>query len=143
MMNDKEIRSKYSLRNGLTMNLLSMFADDHLHPELKHIVAPIRRTAFFLVDMVTDGPELHDALRKLLDSKDAFIRHYLITHNHVLQPQKPPLSLVPRRVFGLTSEGDHLPKPQYLPDESCMYCLSKTCGGDCKESEGSFDDPDC
>jgi hypothetical protein len=86
-VNPHEIREVYSTRSQLTMNLLSFFSDSHLHPILKDIVAPIRELAFSMVDDTIDGPELAVALRSLLDAKDHFVRHYLVTHNFKLPPQ--------------------------------------------------------
>jgi hypothetical protein len=85
-VNPHEIREIYSTRHQLTINLLSFFSDSHLHPVLVEIVEPIRELAFSRVDASIDGPELGVALRSLLDAKDHFVRHYLVTHNFKLPP---------------------------------------------------------
>lgn len=79
-----QIREKYALRNHAVVGVLQFFADEHLHPNLKDVVTPIRLLAFDLVDMMQDGPELTVALRKLVEAKDTFCRHYLVTHNFEL-----------------------------------------------------------
>lgn len=89
----EEIRRRFSTRNQYTINLLQFFADSHLHPELKKIVAPLREAVFSIVNDSSDGPELTVAIRRVLDARDAFLRHYLVTHNFTLSPQKPPTDI--------------------------------------------------
>lgn len=74
-----EIRSLFPLRNHAVLHVLQFFADDHLPKEILPMTALIRITAFTIVDDMEDGPELTVALRKMLDSREAFIRHYQAT----------------------------------------------------------------
>jgi hypothetical protein len=86
-MTPEDIRNKYSLRNPAVTSVLQFLADSHLHPDLKRIVITLRDAAFILVDNMQDGPELTVALRRLVDAKDSFVRHYLVTHRFQLTPQ--------------------------------------------------------
>lgn len=86
-MSPETIRQRYALRNQAVSSVLQFFADEHLHPELRSVATPIRELAFQLVDSMQDGPELTVSLRKLVETKDNFVRHYLVTHNFQLAPQ--------------------------------------------------------
>lgn len=91
-MTPSEIRAEFALRNQSIVGVLQFFADSHLPIELQEIVTPIRAVAFHLVSQLQDGPELTVALRKLVEAKDAFVRHTLILHNFELpstQPEDP------------------------------------------------------
>lgn len=60
---------------------------DHRHltsSRLHEVSAKFQRLADELVRMLPDGPELTVALRKLLESKDAAVRHAVFTpeENH-------------------------------------------------------------
>lgn len=80
-MSALEIRSTFATRHFSTLHLLQFFADDHLPPVLRAIVLPLRMTTFMLVQEAEDGPELTVAIRKMVDAKDSFVRHYLATHD--------------------------------------------------------------
>lgn len=83
-MTPSDIRAKYAMRNSSVIGVLQFLADDHLHPALKMIVTPLRDAAFEIVDKSTDGPELTVAIRRIVEAKDAFVRHYLVVNNFVL-----------------------------------------------------------
>jgi hypothetical protein len=78
------IREKFALRGCDTIQALQFFADEQLPPELRIIVEPLRVAAFTLVNRLKDGSQLTAALFKLVEAKDAFCRHYMITHNFKL-----------------------------------------------------------
>jgi hypothetical protein len=78
------IRERFALRGYDTIQALQFFSDEHLHPELRAVVTPLRVAAFRLVDILQDGPQLSAALIRLVEAKDIFCRHYLITHNFKL-----------------------------------------------------------
>lgn len=75
------IKSMFALRNFAVIHVLQFFADDYLPEELLQITVPIRVVAFDMVDRTLDGPELTVALRKLLDAREGFIRHYHASKN--------------------------------------------------------------
>jgi hypothetical protein len=83
----QEIRALFPLRNQAIVHVLQFFSDAHLHKDLLEIAVPIRILAFDLTRLMMDGPELAIALRRILDARDAFIRHYLITHNFKLDKE--------------------------------------------------------
>lgn len=80
-MSVSEIRALFPLRNQAVLHILQFFADDHFPEEVRGITGLIRITAFSIVENTMDGPELTVALRKMLSSRDAFVRHYQVTHN--------------------------------------------------------------
>lgn len=83
-MSPTYIRERFALRGHDIVQILQFFSDAHLHPELRDIVTPLRVAAFRLVDSLQDGPQLAAALTRLVEAKDIFCRHYLITHNFKL-----------------------------------------------------------
>lgn len=80
-MTPQEIRLKYALRKPETIHILQFFADSHLTSQLRLVALAIQELTFKLVDETTDGPELIVALRKLLDAKESFFRHYVVANN--------------------------------------------------------------
>ncbi len=80
-MRAQEIRDRYFTRNRYTVELLQFFEDEHLPRELRSFVGPVREAAFNEVNMLPDGSELFEGLRKLIEAKDAFIRQYLASSN--------------------------------------------------------------
>lgn len=54
--------------------ILRFFDYEHLPPDLKAISAPIAELARRMDDFLPDGPEKAAGLRKLLESKDCFVR---------------------------------------------------------------------
>lgn len=57
-----------------------LFATGHLPPHLAEISAQFRDVAESMVEhFPTDGPELTAGLRKLLEAKDCFVRHAVLT----------------------------------------------------------------
>jgi hypothetical protein len=80
-MSVPEIRALFPLRHQDTLHILQFFADNHFPKELWPMTALIRVTAFSIVEDIKDGPELTVALRKMLSSRDAFVRHYQTIHN--------------------------------------------------------------
>lgn len=62
-----------------TEHLLQFFGYAHLPERLQAVSAPFHDLAFELASTQPGGPELTVALRKLLESKDAAVRHALTT----------------------------------------------------------------
>lgn len=60
-----------------TEHLLQFFGYAHLPARLQAVSAPFHDLAFELASTQPGGPELTVALRKLLESKDAAVRHAL------------------------------------------------------------------
>lgn len=79
-----DIRERFALRGHETVQALQFFSDRDVHPELQEVIRPIREAAFYLVDILQDGPQLTAALTRLVEAKDIFCRHYLVTHNFKL-----------------------------------------------------------
>jgi hypothetical protein len=61
-----------------TEHLLQFFGYAHLPPRLQAVSAPFHDLAFELASTLPGGPELTAGLRKLLESKDAVVRHALV-----------------------------------------------------------------
>jgi hypothetical protein len=83
-MTPLEIRAKYALRNSSVVTSLQFLSEVGYHPEIQKIVLPLQEAAFQLVDHLRDGTTLTVAVNRLVDAKDLFIRHYLLTHNFYL-----------------------------------------------------------
>lgn len=67
-------------RHPSTVQLLGYFDYRHLtHTQLRVVSAKFHNLAMDLVAVLPDGPELTVALRKLLESKDAAVRHTATT----------------------------------------------------------------
>lgn len=67
-------------RHPTTEQMLRYFDHRHLTaPRLQRVSAKFQRLARELVEILPDGPELTVALRKLLESKDAAVRHAVFT----------------------------------------------------------------
>jgi hypothetical protein len=62
-----------------TEHILQFFGYAHLPERLQAVSAPFHDLAFDLAGSQPGGPELTVALRKLLESKDAAVRHVLTT----------------------------------------------------------------
>ena len=62
-----------------TDHVLSLFAYEHLPADLGRVSRPFHDLAHSLADDLGDGPELTVALRKLLESKDAAVRHAVLS----------------------------------------------------------------
>lgn len=111
-----EIRKKFFTRHLATVSLLQFFSDEHLQPELKEIIKPVRTAAFAMVDLLPDGPELATGIRALIDAKNAFIRQYLVAIDFKLTPprlmldntEKPPV---------IPSIPTRLPYAAYNPEK--------------------------
>jgi len=61
-------------RHAGTRRLLRYFRTDHLPPTLAARVAPVGAFAHQMAQAFTDSAELTVALRKLLETQDAFLR---------------------------------------------------------------------
>ncbi len=61
-------------RHPATTGLLRYFAYDHLPEHLQAVSRPCAELAAEMVEALPDGPELTTGLRKLLESKDCFVR---------------------------------------------------------------------
>lgn len=67
-------------RHPSTQQLLNFFDYRHLTSDrLRDVSTRFHRLAHELTDTLSDGPELTVALRKLLESKDAAVRHAVVT----------------------------------------------------------------
>lgn len=62
-----------------TEHVLQFFGYAHLPERLQAVSAPFHDLAFDLASSQPGGPELTVALRKLLEAKDAAIRHVVVT----------------------------------------------------------------
>jgi hypothetical protein len=62
-------------RHPGTRHFTSLFRYNHLPPRLREVSMKFHELAQWLVDNTPDGPELSVALRKLLEAKDAAVRH--------------------------------------------------------------------
>lgn len=60
-----------------TEHLLQFFGYAHLPEKLQAVSAPFHDLAFDLAGSQPGGPELTVALRKLLEAKDAAVRHVI------------------------------------------------------------------
>jgi hypothetical protein len=57
-----------------------LFEFDHLPPRLQAVSRPFRLfVAEVLDELPADGPELSAGLRKLVEAKDCFVRHAVLT----------------------------------------------------------------
>ncbi|AXH47232.1 hypothetical protein SEA_DELRIO_12 [Gordonia phage DelRio] len=64
-----------------TDHLLSMFEYEHLPVDLAQVSQPFSALAHRLAVELGDGPELTVGLRKLLESKDAMVRHAVLSRS--------------------------------------------------------------
>ena len=62
-------------RHPATEHILSLFAYEHLRADLQEVSRPFHDLAIDMADRLGDGPELTVGLRKLLEAKDALVRH--------------------------------------------------------------------
>jgi len=68
-------------RHPGTVHILSLFAYEHLPEHLQAVSKPFHDLAVSTADSLGDGPELTVGLRKLLEAKDAIVRHAALTGN--------------------------------------------------------------
>lgn len=66
-------------RHAATAHILSLFRYEHLPERLQVVSKPFSDLAHAMADSLGDGPELTVGLRKLLESKDAIVRHAALT----------------------------------------------------------------
>lgn len=66
-------------RHPSTEHVLSLFRYEHLPERLQVVSKPFSDLAHEMADNLGDGPELTVGLRKLLESKDAIVRHAVLT----------------------------------------------------------------
>lgn len=66
-------------RHPGVVELLSFFEYGHLPEHLQDVSRPLGDVAHEMVAVLPDGPELTTGLRKLLESKDCFVRQALKT----------------------------------------------------------------
>lgn len=66
--------SMLAYRHFSTQRLARYFEYDHLPPHLQIISKPFHSLAEFVIKEIPDSPELTAGLRKLLESKDCFVR---------------------------------------------------------------------
>jgi hypothetical protein len=65
-------------RHVATLHVLQFFTYKHLPPDLQEVSRLFAELAEELLYYLSDGPELTVALRKLLEAKDAAVRHALL-----------------------------------------------------------------
>ncbi|AWY05462.1 hypothetical protein PBI_MORRISSEY_20 [Gordonia phage Morrissey] len=65
-------------RHPSTQHLLDLFEYEHLPEPLQAVSMPFSTLAHALADQLGDGVEMTVGLRKLLESKDAMVRHAVI-----------------------------------------------------------------
>lgn len=61
-------------RHPSTVAIARFFAFDHLPEHLAAVSQPVHDLAEQMIIALPDGPELSAGLRKLLESKDCFVR---------------------------------------------------------------------
>lgn len=71
------LRGTFSDRSRTTKELLRYFEYAHLPEPLKGISRRVAYTAIDMVQLLPDGDQLISGLRKLLESKDCFVRAML------------------------------------------------------------------
>lgn len=65
-------------RHPSTTHVLSLFRYGHLPLHLQEVSKPFSDLAFEMAARLGDGPELTVGLRKLLEAKDAIVRHAVL-----------------------------------------------------------------
>lgn len=65
-------------RHPATEHVLRLFAYEHLPSHLQEVSRPFHDLAVDMADRLGDGPELTVGLRKLLEAKDAIVRHAVL-----------------------------------------------------------------
>lgn len=66
-------------RHPATDHVIGLFAYAHLPEHLQAVSKPFHDLAVSTADDLGDGPELTVGLRKLLEAKDAIVRHAVIS----------------------------------------------------------------
>jgi hypothetical protein len=61
-------------RHPATQQIFKHFAYGHLPESLQSVSKPVHDLAFAMIGRLSDGPELTNGLRKLLEAKDSFVR---------------------------------------------------------------------
>ncbi|MCP4342880.1 MAG: hypothetical protein GY799_29360 [Desulfobulbaceae bacterium] len=59
------------------MSIFNYFKFDHLPPHLQKVSKPLCMVANIMKDIMPDSPEKTAGMRKLLESKDCFVRAFL------------------------------------------------------------------
>ena len=72
--------AQYDDRDPATQQVLRWFDAGHLPPGLQWVTAACAMLAQQMVDVIPDTPELTVGLRKLLESKDCFVRAAIEMH---------------------------------------------------------------
>ena len=70
-----------SNRHESTQHTAQFFAYDRLPEHLRNVARHCHDLAEHMIRTLPDGPELTIGLRKLLEAKDAFVRHALTSAN--------------------------------------------------------------
>lgn len=65
-------------RHPSTQHILRLFTYAHLPEHLQNVSKPFADLAIDIADQLGDGPELTVGLRKLLEAKDAIVRHAVV-----------------------------------------------------------------
>lgn len=66
------------MKHPATEHILSLFRYEHLPQHLQEVSKPFSDLAHVMADKLGDGPELTVGLRKLLEAKDAIVRHAVL-----------------------------------------------------------------
>lgn len=61
-------------RHPATRHLMQLFSYEHLQPDLREVSKQCSDLAHAMFEQIPDSPELTIGLRKLLESKDCFVR---------------------------------------------------------------------
>lgn len=67
-------------RHPSTQHLIDLFTYEHLPDHLQAVSVRFHDLAVHLADSHTSGPEQTVAIRKLLEAKDAAVRHAALTN---------------------------------------------------------------
>lgn len=67
-----------TIRHPATAHVLQFFSYEHLPSHLQEVSRPFHDLAVAMADRLGDGPELTVGLRKLLEAKDAIVRHAVL-----------------------------------------------------------------
>lgn len=63
----------------MSSTTIKFFEYEHLPPELKLVSHKVYDLAWFMEELLPDGPEKSAGMRKLLEAKDCFVRARLET----------------------------------------------------------------
>lgn len=79
--------TEWNDRHPSVAHFAPLFAWEHLPQHLQNVSMRFQHLAREVLDMVSDGPELTVALRKLLEAKDAAVRQAVLDRRRAEQPE--------------------------------------------------------